>query len=86
MWKSCFYKQIEDYRKALKIMKQKYESIRPRHPELTKKLAHLTNSFQEFLNTSIQYFQNFKMEVSISLYIYLYLFILCSFFFLFYLF
>jgi hypothetical protein len=68
LWKSCFYKQIEDFRKTIKINKMKYEEALkgPRGQgllEFRKYLTTLSNEFSLFLKDSIVYFQKLMNEV-----------------------
>lgn len=69
LWKTCFYKQIEDFRKAIKTAKAKHDSlIRGPSPaalqDIRRHLSSLSHEFFLFLSDCIRYFQKLMGEVA----------------------
>lgn len=70
LWKTCFYKQIEDFRKAIKNAKVKHDSLlRGPSPaalqDVRRHLSSLSHEFLLFLSDCIRYFQKLMGEVGL---------------------
>ena len=63
MWKSCFYKQIEEFRKIIKKCKTQLEVNRD-NVALKNHHALLHKEFSSFLSDSLRWFQKLMNEVS----------------------
>ncbi len=63
LWKNSFYKQIEEFRKAIKKCKVQYDADRNALPQLKNHIAQLQQDFDAFLVYSIQFFQKLVTEV-----------------------
>lgn len=70
LWKTCFYKQIDEYRRSLKktkgIIDQK--SNPEQHEKASVHLMHLIAAFSKFLSDSIAWYQEFLLQVMLSLF------------------
>lgn len=69
LWKICFYKHIEDFRKAIKVSKLRAEMS---EIESNESLTSLMREFSSFLSDSLRYFLKLMNDVSEILSIYVY--------------
>jgi hypothetical protein len=85
LWKSCFYKQIEDFRKSIRKYASYIEEKKTNQgfaitdqsinqEKLKSHVSKLTSSFILFLTDSINFYLSLMKEVSLKLNFFMYLF------------
>jgi Telomerase activating protein Est1 len=71
LWKQCFYRQIEEYRKSIRKTVQIIESsdnatsTNPMIEKAKSHLAKLNSAFSHFLSGSMTFFQETMLKVNI---------------------
>lgn len=63
MWKNCFYKNIEQFRKSLKVLKAQFD-INSLNDKLANHAARLAQEFLAFLNDSSGFISDLMKNVS----------------------
>lgn len=63
LWKNCFYKNIEEFRKSLKVLKGQLDINRMNH-KLVDHVARLAQEFSAFLKDSSNFISGLMSEVS----------------------
>ena len=74
MWKNCFYKQIEDFRRSIRKNSSDLSNTQPSDPRIEKQrfyLVQLTTALISFLSDSTVFYQDMMLEVNIYLDFYL---------------
>ena len=69
MWKNCFYKQIEDFRRSIRKNSSDLSNSQLSDPRVEKQrfyLVQLTTALISFLSDSTVFYQDMMLEVNIS--------------------
>lgn len=72
MWKNCFYKQIEDFRRSIRKYSADLSNSQSSDPRVEKQrfyLVQLTAALISFLSDSTIFYQDMMLEVNMHIFI-----------------